>query len=118
MELAISEAAQVISNLAWRQALEQVRNSVLKGVSLSQAFGYHSLFPVYLRQWIGIGERSGKTERVFSQIHHYYQGEVNRSSTQFMGLIEPAMIVLIGALMLTMIIGIVLPLFSMYGSLL
>jgi len=118
VEDAIEEAALVVSNAAYRDALLAVHADLLKGMSLSQAFTPHRIFPEYLQQWIAVGERSGKTEKVFSQIRSFYQAEVEKSSAKFMTLIEPALIVGIGVFLLVLIIGIVVPLFSMYGTLL
>lgn len=118
VEIALEEAALVVANSAYRDALLAVREDLLKGISLTQAFSSHAEFPDYFRQWVAIGERSGKTERVFAQIRSYYQGEVDRQSSRLMILIEPALIVLIGIFLLAIVIGIVVPLFSMYGTLL
>lgn len=118
VELAIEEAASVVTNNAYKEALLQVKQTVLKGGSLSGAFSARREFPVYLSQWITVGERSGKTERVFSQIRTYFQAEIEQTSAKFMTLIEPTLIVMIGLLILALVMGVVVPLFSMYGSIL
>jgi type II secretory pathway component PulF len=69
-------------------------------------------------QWAAIGERSGKTEQVFSRLRSYFQGELERRSAKFILLIEPAMIALIGLVILALVTGILLPLFSAYGTIL
>jgi len=118
VENAIEEAARVVLNRAFKQALSSVREDLLKGIGLSQAFPKHREFPHYLSQWMLVGEKSGKTERVFTQIRTYFQAEVDRMTGKFMTLIEPALIVLIGGFMIILILGIVLPLFSLYGTIL
>ncbi len=118
VEAALQEASAVVSNSAYRQALLEVKADVLKGGSLTSAFSSRREFPAYLSQWIAIGERSGKTERVFSQIRTYFQAEVEQRSAKFMTLIEPALIVVIGMLMLALVMGVIVPLYSMYGSIL
>jgi type II secretory pathway component PulF len=118
VEDAIEESARVVSNRAFKEALISVREDLLKGIGLSQAFPKHREFPQYLSQWMLVGEKSGKTERVFSQIRTYFQAEVDRKTGKLMTLIEPALIVLIGGFMVILILGIVLPLFSLYGTIL
>jgi type II secretory pathway component PulF len=118
IESAIDEASSVSSNEAYRQALRDVQSSLLKGNSISTAFAAHSVFPPYLCQWIAIGERSGHTERVFSQVRRYFQAEIEQRSVRFMALIEPSLIVLIGIGMIVLTVGIVIPLLTMYGSVL
>lgn len=118
VEDAIEEASLVVGNASYRDALIKVREELMKGGSLASAFSGHAVFPDYLKQWVAIGERSGKTERVFAQIRTYYQAEVDRRSQRLMTLVEPALIALIGVFLLIMVVGIVIPLFSMYGSML
>lgn len=118
LETALVEAAAVVSNHAYRSSLLRVRQRILSGGSLSRSFSEDPLFPPYMSQWISIGERSGKTEKVFSQLRVYFQDEIERRTSTFLLLIEPALIVLIGVFILGLVIGIILPLFSMYGTLL
>ncbi len=118
VEDALEEASRVVSNEAYRSAALEVRESVLKGHPLSAEFRLHREFPEYLSQWMVVGERSGSTERVFAQVRRYFQAEVDRATTRFTVLLEPALIILIGALLLVLVTGIVLPLFSLYGTIL
>lgn len=118
VEAAIEEAAAVTTNEAYRRALNAVRTEVMKGGSLAAAFAAHREFPPYMSQWLAVGERSGRTERVFSQIRRYFQAEVEQRSARFMALIEPSLIAAIGIVMLFMVTGVIVPLFSMYGSIL
>lgn len=117
VEEALEEAARVVTNEAYRQAIQDVRSAVLKGHNLSSEFPLHREFPSYLSQWMIVGERSGKTERVFAQVRKYFQAEVDRASTKFTTMLEPALIVLIGALLLVLVTLVIVPLFTIYGSL-
>jgi type II secretory pathway component PulF len=118
VEDAIAEAAALVSNGAYRSSLLQAREGVLNGGSLARAFSENPFCPPCMGLWAAIGERSGKTEGVFSQLRSYFQGELERRSAQFVLLIEPAMIALIGMVILALVSGILLPLFSIYGSIL
>jgi type II secretory pathway component PulF len=118
VETAISKAKAVVSNEAYKAALEKVSEDIEKGTPLSEAFSKHKEFPEYMSQWLIVGERSGKTEQVFSQIRTYFQNETERLIARFMILIEPTFIILIGLLLLFMVIAIIVPLFSLYGSIL
>lgn len=118
VETCLLEAAGVIGNAAFREGLLRAREEVIKGGSLSASFARRREFPSYLTQWLAAGERSGKTEKVFSQLRAFYQSEIDRLTTGFMALIEPALILVIGIFMLIVVTLIVLPLFSMYGTLL
>ncbi len=118
VESALEEASAVIGNRAYREAIQAVRSDALKGNSLSAAFAVRKEFPPYVSQWLAVGERSGQSEKVFAQIRTYFQKEVERKSGQFMTLIEPALIVLIGIVIAALVVVCVVPIFSMYGSIL
>jgi type II secretory pathway component PulF len=118
VEDAILEAAGLVSNGAYRRSLLQTRERVLNGGSLARAFSENPFCPPCMGHWSAIGERSGKTEQVFAQLRTYFQGELERRSSKFILLIEPAMIALIGVVILALVAGILLPLFSVYGSIL
>jgi type II secretory pathway component PulF len=118
VEDAIREAAAMVSNRAYRLGLDTVREKVIGGCSLSAAFGEEKLFPPALSRWISIGEQAGKTEQVFTQIRSFFQDEIEQRTSKFLLLIEPAMIGLIGLVLLALTGGILLPLFSIYGTIL
>lgn len=118
IEVAIEEAAEVVENRAYRNALTLSRAAVIRGVPISTAFSEHREIPTYVSRWIAVGERSGRSDRVFSQIRTYFQGDVERSTSRFMALIEPSLIVLVGVVILMVVLLLVVPLFSMYGSIL
>ncbi|MDR1949209.1 MAG: type II secretion system F family protein [Spirochaetaceae bacterium] len=116
VETAIEEASAVITNQAYSRALKRVREKLINGGSISSAFSGERVFPVYMSRWIAVGERSGKTEKIFSRIRLYFQGEIERQTAKLLLLIEPALIAAVGIVMLAMVTGIILPLFSIYGN--
>ena len=67
----------------------------------------------------GITNRTGgNTEEVFGQIRNYFQNAVEKYVSTFMALIEPTLIVIIGIVILLFVVTIVVPIFSLYGSIL
>jgi type II secretory pathway component PulF len=118
VEDAILEAADLVSNGAYRHSLLQAREGLLNGGSLAGAFSENPFCPPCMGQWAAIGERSGKTEQVFARLRSYFQGELERRSAKFILLVEPATIALIGLVILALVTGILLPLFSVYGTIL
>jgi type II secretory pathway component PulF len=117
VETALGEAAALIRNTAYRRALLGIQEKVINGGGLSRAFAGEPVLPPRIGQWLSIGEKSGGSEKVFSQIRCYFQGEVERISGRFLLLIEPALIIIIGLVLLGLVTGIILPLFSMYENL-
>jgi type II secretory pathway component PulF len=118
VEAALGAAAGVVGNRAFRAAILRCRDEALKGQSLSAATARRPELPPRIARWLAIGEKSGQVELVFGQLRRFYQGEVERASSRLAALAEPALIVLVGFLILAMVQAFVVPLFSMYGGML
>ncbi len=119
IEDSIQEASAVITNSAYKNALFKVRNDIIHGESLSTAVSkYEKIFPDYMTKWMMVGEKSGKPDQIFSQLRNYFQNEIDLYTTKFMALIEPALIILIGLFLIALIFNIIIPVFTLYGSIL
>lgn len=118
IENAIQEASYVIANSSYKKALSDVNEDIIKGISLSDAFRKRKIFPDYMIKWMSVGEKSGKPEQIFSQIRTYFQSAIEKYINRFMTLIEPALIVLIGVILLLFVVTIIVPIFNLYGSIL
>jgi type II secretory pathway component PulF len=118
IEEALQEAALVIKNLALKTAVSSIRERVIRGDSIAAAFGEEKLFPERISQWLLVGERSGQVEKVFAELNNYYQAEIERWTTRFMSLIDPVLMIIVGAAVLAFVLLFLLPIFTMSGSIL
>jgi type II secretory pathway component PulF len=118
VEEALSEGAGAIANKALAAAVSGVRDRVLKGEPLSSAFSHDSLFPERIPRWVGVGERVGHVEKVFGQLRAFYQQEVEKWINRLMTLIEPALIVAMGIMIVLFVVLFIIPIFSLYGNIL
>ncbi len=115
---ALKESSSVVSNKAFGRAVLEVHQRLLRGERLSAAFMDFEEFPEYVGTWIAVGERTGSVELVFSQIRDYFQRDVDHGSEKIMGMIEPALIFIIGCILCILVIQFVVPIFSLYGKML
>jgi type II secretory pathway component PulF len=67
---------------------------------------------------MAIGERVGHVEKVFGQLRSYYQQEVEKWLSRMMALVEPALIVGLGVLIVAFVLFFIVPIFSLYGNIL
>ena len=116
VEEALSEGAGAVTNRALRHAVLAIRERLLKGERLSAAFAGSPLFPERIARWMAIGERVGRVEKVFGQLRAYYQQEVEKWITRLMTLVEPALIVGLGILIVLFVALFILPVFSLFGT--
>ena len=104
VEDALLESGEVVGNNAFRSGILQARESIIRGENLSKAFLENSIFSERLGRWIAVGERSGQIEKVFAQLRRYYQGEIEKWSSNFMNLVEPIIILLVGIIIFIIIL--------------
>jgi type II secretory pathway component PulF len=114
VEDALPEAGKVLNNRALASGISLIRDKIIKGEHLSTAFLEDPYFDERIGRWVSIGERSGKVEVVFGQLRQYYQDELEKWSTGFMAIIEPALIILVGLIILFLIMTFFVPIFSIY----
>jgi type II secretory pathway component PulF len=114
VEDALPEAGKVLYNRALASGIAVIREKIIKGEHLSTAFLEDPYFDERIGRWVSIGERSGKVEIVFGQLRQYYQDELEKWSTGFMAIVEPALIIIVGLIILFLIMTFFVPIFSIY----
>ncbi len=118
VEEALRESTTSTSNKALVAALLRMRDKLLLGKGLAQAMEEEEIIPEKVARWVGIGERTGKVQQVFSQLRFFYEKELEKKVSRFMSLIEPALIIFVGLIVFGIVIFVIVPIFSTFGSLL
>ncbi len=118
VEDALGEVTANVCNMAVKEALNNAHEKVLKGISLSDALSYEKIIKGRITKWIAVGERTGSMGKVFGQLSDYYENELEKKSTRFMGLIEPALIIFTGLIVFGIVMMIIIPMFSTFGTIL
>jgi general secretion pathway protein F len=110
---AMSTASGVVGNLPMRYALEDAALKVREGVSLSRALASSGLFPPVLIHLIASGEQSGKLESMLDRVARQQEQEVSGFVTALTSLLEPLLILVMGAVVLVIVLAILLPIIQM-----
>lgn len=118
LEEALEEGSWAVGNLRYRDGLMNVRDRVVKGVLLSEALRQERVFPQVLIGWMAVGEGAHDLVKSFAQVRAYYQQETDKLYARFMNLAEPALIVVVGIILITLILTFITPIFTMLGNLL
>jgi len=106
-------AAGTVSNTVHRRALEQVIEQVRGGGSLSAALREAGTFPPLLVYLAASGESAGELGPMLERAADYLEREFESFTTAAMALLEPAIIVLMGAAVATIILAILLPILQL-----
>jgi len=110
---ALQAGAGVVTNLPMRQAVEEATRRVREGGSLSRALATGKLFPPMLVHMIASGEASGRLVHMLERAAEQQRREMENRVLGLTSLLEPLLIVLMGAVVLVIVLAILLPIFEM-----
>ncbi|WP_395679147.1 type II secretion system inner membrane protein GspF [Dokdonella sp.] len=110
---ALAIAAQVVSNLPMRDALKRAALKVREGSAFSRALGESGQFPPVALRLIASGERSGQLPRMLEEAAAQQQRELDRWLTALTAVLGPAVILVVGAIVLFIVLAILLPIFNL-----
>ncbi len=111
---ALDAARQTAGNLVLKEALENVRTQVQEGNPLSTAIHNSGEFPSLVVRMIKIGEESGNLTGVLRQVTEFYDQDVNEAVDAMIQMIEPALTVILGGIMLWIAAGVFGPIYSSF----
>ncbi|HYL04374.1 MAG TPA: type II secretion system inner membrane protein GspF [Steroidobacteraceae bacterium] len=106
---ALASGARVMGNAVMREAVERAIERVREGVSLARALGETRAFPPLLVHLVASGEMSGKLEQMLERAARLETQALERRLVVFLTLLEPAMILVMGAVVLMIVLAILLP---------
>jgi general secretion pathway protein F len=109
---ALKIGAEVIENLPMRDAVNEASLRVREGASISRSLAASKLFPPMMIHLIASGETGGKLEEMLSRTANYQEREVGGLIATLLGILQPLLIVLMGAVVMTIVLAILLPIFE------
>ena len=110
---ALGTVAQTVDNEYIAEKVDGIRNSVERGESVLRASLASGAFTPVVLQMIAVGEESGSLDEMMEEISGLYQSEVEYELKTLAQQIEPILIVLLGAMVLVLALGIFLPLWDL-----
>ncbi len=118
---ALQITGETIRNENYRRLLFSVRRSVEGGVSLEDAFRVagtsHRIIPLLVSRMLMVGERSGTLTQAFLSLADFFEREVDSATKNLSTILEPALILMIGAVVGILALSIITPIYSITGSL-
>jgi type IV pilus assembly protein PilC len=114
---AIDITGRTSGNRVIEMAMDDVRDSVMKGGTLSAPMrGVPEAFPVMVTQMIGVGEETGALETMLAKIADFYEDQVAAAMKALTSILEPVMIMVVGAMVGFIVISMYLPMFKVYDQ--
>lgn len=88
-----------------------------RGQSLTSIFAEAKIFPPLMTQMVAIGEKTGNLEKILQEISSFYREEVESSLKNFITVLEPFLMIVVGITVGAMIIAFISPIYSLIGKL-
>jgi type IV pilus assembly protein PilC len=113
---AIEVTGQTAGNVVLEEAMDSVIESVKSGGSIAAPLKDSPIFPPMVAQMIAVGEETGNLDTMLSKVADFYEDEVAAAVKALTSILEPIMIVLVGAIVGFIVIAMYMPLFKVYDA--
>lgn len=110
---ALHISAQVVSNIPMREAVEEAAYRVREGAALGQSLSRSGYFPPITVNLISSGEVGGNLEEMLERASMNQERELETTIAMIMGMLEPLLILVMGAVVLIIVLAILLPIFDL-----
>lgn len=109
--------SKTLGNVFYQEAIIDASEKVKKGGKLSEALApYENIYPLIVIQMIEVGEETGETSEILEKLAEFFEDEVSRATKNLSSVIEPVLMLIIGAVIGFFAVSMVQPLYSMLGA--
>jgi type II secretion system protein F len=113
---AIDIARESLANEVLKLDATEAAAAVKEGRNLAEPLGKSPYFPPVVVDMIAVGEESGNLDEVLAHVADAYEREVDRAVRVFVSLLEPALLVVMAAIVGLIVVSMLLPIYSLQGS--
>lgn len=110
---ALEISRNVVDNCLVADEIKRAAKDVEEGQSLSTPLSRNKFFPPIAVEMISVGEQSGNVEKMLFKVADAYEKEVEANIVMITSLLEPVMILVMGAVVGFIVVSILLPIFEM-----
>lgn len=114
IDRALAMSAQAVNNVVLRDELEMVRqNTVENGETISSGLRRSLYFPAMVTNMAAVGEEGGTLDEAMDEVAVYYEKQCEQRGRLAVSLVEPIMILLVGALVGFIVAAMLMPIFEL-----
>jgi type IV pilus assembly protein PilC len=108
--------SDTVNNAVMGEAIKDVQTGVKGGETVARPLANHPSFPAMVTQMMAVGEETGALDEMLEKVASFYDQEVESLVDGLTSLIEPLLIVIMGALVGGMVICLYLPMFDIINQ--
>jgi type IV pilus assembly protein PilC len=113
---ALDTVAGATGNTVYEQAVLRIKNDVAVGYPLNMSMKQVNLFPHMVVSMTAIGEEAGALDTMLLKVAEFYEEEVDNAVDALSSLLEPMIMIIIGIVVGSMVIGMYLPIFKLAAA--
>jgi type IV pilus assembly protein PilC len=114
--MALEIVREITGNSIISDAINQSRDDVTQGIPLSLALASKKVFPEMAIGMLAIGEETGELDAMLAKVADFYEDEVAATVKAITAMLEPAMIVIVGGIVGSILLAMYLPMFSIFDQ--
>jgi type IV pilus assembly protein PilC len=104
---------EIVSNSYYKKIIRDVRDNVSKGKQMSEVLEkYPEAIPPLVTQMIYVGEKTGKLNQGLEYVVEFFQKEIEAVTDEFLSMIEPVMIVILGLMVAFLAVSVLMPIYQ------
>lgn len=106
--------SQTVSNQVLREEIEGVRRQTIsQGMPFSEGVKRARHFPVFVANMCAVGEEAGRLDEALDEVAAFYERQIDRQCQLAISLLEPILILVVGALVGFIVAAMLLPIFEL-----
>jgi len=115
---ALEITSHVVGNVHFQDSLADAAKKVAKGAKISESLqDYRHIYPIVVIQMIAVGEETGETGKILAKLADFFEAEVTNVTKNLTSIIEPMLMLVIGAVVGFFAISMVQPMYSLLAGL-
>jgi type IV pilus assembly protein PilC len=113
---AIEVTGRTAGNTVVERAMDDVIDSVKSGGSIAAPLREAPIFPAMVSQMIAVGEETGGLDSMLNKVADFYEDQVAAAVKSLTSILEPLMIIFVGAVVGFIVVAMYMPMFKVYDS--
>ncbi len=113
----VSITATVVQNVYFKEVLIKAEEAIKRGDQMSKVFEeYDKLYPVFFAEMLAVGEETGKIGEMLGNVSTYYESDIEQKTKNMSTIIEPVLMVVIGAAVGFFAVSMISPIYSLVNA--